>query len=49
MMTQPQRRAITFTVLAIIAGVTLAATETHRHLLAAVWPSITAFFDYLTY
>lgn len=48
-MSQENRRAITLTVLAITAGVTLAATEAHRHLIAAVWPSLTAFFDYLTY
>lgn len=48
-MSQANRKAITLTVLAITAGVTLAATEAHRHLIAEAWPSITAFFDYLTY
>jgi hypothetical protein len=48
-MSQIQRRAITLTILAAIVGATLAISEAHLHILAAVWPSVTAFFDYLTY
>ena len=34
--------------LAVTLGIAIAIFEPHRHILAAVWPTITDFFNYLT-
>lgn len=46
MMTYTARRILAVA-LAATLGVIIAAFEPHRHLIAAVWPTLTAFFDYL--
>ena len=45
-MTMQQRRFATYTVLSIGFGFVIAIFEPHRHAIAAVWPYVTAFWDY---
>ena len=45
-MTMQQRRLATYSVLIIGLAFVIAAFEPHRHVLAAVWPYMTAFWDY---
>lgn len=40
-------RKISMVILAAALGIIIAAFEPHRHFLAAVWPVITDYFDYL--
>lgn len=44
------RRAFVWVPLSITLGITIAATDFHRHALGFVWPSITAFVsNYITF
>lgn len=40
-------RKISMLILAVALGIIIAAFEPHHHFLAAVWPVVTDYFEYL--
>lgn len=44
-MTAQNRRALTLTTLAVILAGAIAIFEPHRHILAALWPHLTSFWN----